>query len=108
MALRNAAGQNWKVGMSKLVRAIMLSNLEYRLHVCSLISESQFVKMNRVLNQALRTAGATAKTSDEAIKFYSGFYSMEGVCQQNGQGMITPTKPLQEDLAQGRASIGRL
>ena len=68
--IRNAARQNIKLSsLVQLVRATaVLSILQYGLHLCSLISDTQFVNMDRVLCQVLRIiSGATSKTSGEAI-----------------------------------------
>ena len=65
--VKYAAGQNIQLkSLVKLVRATVLSRLEYGLHICSPISKTQFAKNYRI-------SGATAKTSGEAIQFYLGF-----------------------------------
>ena len=113
--VRYAAGQNIQLSsLVKLVRATVLSRLEYRLHNCSPISKTQYANMDKILNQALRTiSGATAKTSGEVIQFYLGFYSMEQVhvskmAKEYVKALTTPTHPLQEELVQGKETNERL
>ncbi|KXJ09046.1 RNA-directed DNA polymerase from mobile element jockey [Exaiptasia diaphana] len=77
--IRYAAGQNIQLkSLVTLVRATIVSRLEYGLHLCCPISKTQFSKMDKVLNQSLRIiSGAAQKTSGEALQFYLGFHSME-------------------------------
>ena len=99
--VRYAAGQNVQLkSLVNLVRATVVSRLEYALHVCCPVSKSQFNRMDKLLNQALRIiSGAAQKTSGEALQFYLGFHNMEQqykmkVVKEFARAVTTITHPL--------------
>ena len=78
--IRYAAGPNIKLrSLISLERATVLSRLEYGGHICCPISDAQFGRMNKILNQALRIVSvATSKTSGEAYSVLSWLSQHEG------------------------------
>ena len=87
-----------------LVRATILSKLEYGLHVCCPISDAQFDRMDMILNQALKIiSGATQKTSGEALRFYLGFHSLKQIykiksAKELVRAATTESHPLYDEL----------
>ena len=52
--IRYAAGQNVKPSsLISIVRATVLSRLEYGVYICYTVSDAQFGRMDKILNQAL-------------------------------------------------------
>ena len=103
--IRYAAGLNIKLSsLISLVRATVLSRLDYGGHICCPISDAQFGRMDKILNQALRiVSGATSKISGEAIQYYLGFHSMKEVHKLKAtkelvRALTTDSRPLNSSL----------
>ena len=101
--IRYAARQNIKLSsLVQLVRATVLSRLQYRLHLCSPISVTQFKHGPSPAPSPL-VSGATSKTSDEAILNYMGFMKLQQTYQlqtaeEYVRALTTESHPLYDEL----------